>query len=85
MLIESGKSASIHLGVMEYTLTPTLSANDQVMIEAVMTQHTADQVKVISRSTIVTKLGQDAWLETEHFRINMCPTLALRRTELSEK
>jgi hypothetical protein len=74
--VESGKKATIRVGKLEYTVTPTLLDDGTVELRAVLTEHNAKKADKLAEPRITAKLGQIAEIQVGPFALATKASLA---------
>jgi type II secretory pathway component HofQ len=74
--VESGKKATIRVGKLEYTVTPTLLDDGTIDLRAVLTEHNAKKADKLAEPRIIAKLGQIAEIQVGSFALATKTSLA---------
>lgn len=76
VIVESGKRASIRFGNLEYSLTPTLHDRGTVEIETVITEHTGEKARTLSKPRVVVELGKSGEIRFGQRTLTLQPSLS---------
>ncbi len=74
--VESGKKATIRVGKLEYTITPTLFDDGTIELRAVITEHNGKTADKLAEPRINAKLGHTAEIQVGPFALATKTSLA---------